>query len=125
MTAEEFKKLKPEYKDVEGDQLWDAMTDYVLRQQAGSETMKAIMPIWKTHTLRWLYYRRTKNFAFQSFKHDKYTSNERCAKCKKGVGARFGWSEAHEDGTYTFTSYCPHCHEEYKGEPNPNLTHKI
>lgn len=58
MTVEEFKKLKPEYEKVEGNQLWDAMEDYILSQQQGDEIIKLIMPIWKTHTLRWLHYRR-------------------------------------------------------------------
>ena len=55
MTTEEFKKLKPEYKDVEGDQLWNAMEDYYLQQQEGTEILKQIMPFWKTHTLEDLY----------------------------------------------------------------------
>ena len=30
MTIKEFKKLNPEYDKIEGDQLWNAMEDYML-----------------------------------------------------------------------------------------------
>lgn len=125
MTAEEFKKLKPEYKDVEGDQLWNAMEDYMLRQQEGSEIMKPIMPFWKTHTLRWLYYRRIPNFVMGKPSTHKYTSDKRCAECKKGVNARMGFIMTGEDGKQKYTSYCPHCGKEYREEPNTNYSHKL
>lgn len=37
MTTEEYKKLKPQDSHLEGDKLWDAMTDYMLLQQSGDE----------------------------------------------------------------------------------------
>lgn len=30
MTVEEFKKIKPEFADIEGELLWNAMEDYLL-----------------------------------------------------------------------------------------------
>lgn len=124
MTVEEFKKLKPEYKDVEGDQLWDAMTEYMLRQQNASETIKVIMPLWKTHTLRWLYYRRVPNFVLHS-NNDRWSPDKRCGACKKGVNSRMVLSLTQKDGTYKTVSYCPHCNENYISEPNTNFSHKL
>lgn len=125
MTTEEFKKLKPEYKNVEGDQLWNAMEDYMLQQQQGSEIIKPIMPIWKTHTLRWLYYRRIPNMVLGNPKTDKWVSEKRCSECKWGVNARMGFITTQEDGKKKYTCYCPHCGEEYKEEPNTNVSHKL
>lgn len=122
MTTEEFKKLKPEYKNVEGDQLWNAMEDYMLRQQQGGEILKQIMPIWKTHTLRWVYYRRTHNLVVKT--HE-YTSDKRCSKCKSGVNARIYFMSTKEDGTQGHISYCSHCGEELKEEPNTNINHRL
>ena len=88
MTTEEFKKLKPQYKDIEGDELWDAMTEYMLRQQEGSEIMKTAMPIWKTHTLRWLFYRKGLVWHMGTPDNNRWTSSKRCKACKKGVNHR-------------------------------------
>lgn len=125
MTTDEFKKLKPEYKDIDGDQLWDAMTEYVLRQQQGSEIIKSIMPIWKTHTLRWLLYRRIPNFEFNSHKIDKYVSAKKCSKCKWGVNSRMTFIQRLDDGTYKYFSICPHCGKDFIEEPNTNFTHRL
>jgi len=120
MTVEEFKKQNPKYKDTEGDQLWDAMTDLSLRQQKGSEIIKVIKPIYKTHTLRWLFYRRKNNFTIPGPRYDKWTANKRCSKCKWGVNYRMGWIINN-----VWTSNCPHCGKEYVGEPNTNLTYRM
>ena len=125
MTTEEFKKLKPEYKDVEGDQLWNAMEDYFLQQQSGNEILKQIMPLWKTHTLRWLYYRKTPNFSLGKISTDKYKSSKRCANCKNGVNTRMVFMMMQEDGTQKYSSYCPHCSKEYVEEENTNINHKL
>lgn len=125
MTAEEFKELKPEYKDLQGDELWNAMEDYMLRQQQADTIIKSVKPIWKTHTLRWLYYRRIPNDLFGGSKTAKYSSDKRCANCKCGVNARFVWLLFQEDGTRKSVSYCPHCSKQYEAEPNTNLSHKI
>lgn len=125
MDVEEFKKRKPEYKDIEGDQLWDAMTYDMLRQQQGSEIINQAMPIWKTHTLRWLHYRRTPNWTIGKPSTDKYISDKRCKACKWGVNLRVSWIIIAEDGTRSSCSYCPHCNKEYHEEPNTNFTHKL
>lgn len=122
MTIEEFRRLKPEYKDVEGDELWDAMIRYVLRQHEGSEIMKSIMPTWKTHTLRWLFYRKLPNWQLGSPKADRLTSSKRCASCKNGVNSRLGVL-INLGETPEYVSYCPHCGENYQEEPNTNLNH--
>lgn len=125
MTAAEFKELKPEYKNIEGDQLWNAMEDYMLRQQRGSEVLKVIMPIWKTHTLRWLFYRKVIGSFISNPKYDKWSSGNRCVLCKKGVNLMIMFSEISEGGTKKHLVYCPHCGEEYKKEPNTNLSHNL
>lgn len=125
MTTEEFKKLKPEYKDLEGDQLWDAMTHYKLHQQQADQIIKQIMPVWKTHTLRWLYYRKKPNFSMGKISTDKYQSDKRCKACKLGVNTRMMFQFTAEDGTRSTISYCPHCGERYQEEPNTNISHRI
>src|SRR3990167_8331292 len=125
MNAKEFRKLKPEYKNIEGDQLWDAMTEYMLRQQQGSEIMKSIMPIWKTHTLRWLHYRQIPNLVRGNPSTDKWVSDKRCRKCKWGVNARFMWSIRDKNDVWHTICKCPHCNEDYVAEPNTNFTHHL
>lgn len=125
MTVEEFKKLKPELADLEFNDLLDAMTEYMLQQQNGNEVLKQIMPVWKTHTLRWLFYRKTKNWILPNPKHDKYSANDRCSNCKLGVNARMGFLFFQEDGTSKYQSFCPHCGKEYSPEPNINISHKL
>ena len=117
MNVEEFKKLKPEYKEVEGDQLWNAMEDYMLRQQSGQEVMKTTVPFFKRYQLRWLFYRRLPNMVWGE---NNYTSSDRCSNCKKGVSGSFG---------YIFQGkmfmHCPHCGKDLKKEKNTNLNHKL
>lgn len=121
MTIQEFKKLKPKYKDIDGNQLWDAMEDYMLQQQQESEILKVIMPIWKTHTFRWLFYRRVPNMLKQNYR----LADNRCKSCKKGVNSRFIISMRQEDGTWKSYCNCPHCNKEYIAEPNTNLSYKL
>lgn len=125
MTVEEFKKLKPEYKNIEGDELWDAMTLYMLRQQEGSEILKTTMPIWKTHTLRWLFYRKRSAWSLGYGKYDKWIASNRCSKCKWGVNQRIIWSFRDINNAWHSTSKCPHCNEEYVPEPNTNITYRL
>lgn len=122
MTIEEFKKIKPEYKDTEGEELWNAMENYLLKQQRSNEMLKNIMPLWKTHTLRWLFYRRVPNHVLYKPSVDKYSSNQRCKNCKWGVGSHMMIADFSKRIS---TSYCPHCHQELEKEPNKNLTHKL
>ncbi len=125
MTVDEFKELNPKHKDLEGDQLWNAMEDHMLRQQQGEAIIRQIMPIWKTHTFRWLFYRKVPNLIMGNPKYDKYNSSVRCKSCKWGVNARWGYMITAEDGTQRWTSFCPHCRKEYHEEPNTNFTYRI
>ena len=125
MTVTEFKKLKSEYKNIDGNQLWDAMENYGLQLQQGNKMLKTIMPIWKTHTLRWLFYRKVPNLIIGNFKTDKWVSDDRCKSCKKGVNNRIIFSIRREDGVWESNSLCPHCNEKYIAEPNINFSHKL
>ncbi len=98
------------------------MEDYMLRQQQGSEVLKVIMPIWKTHTLRWLFYRKVPNIIMST---DKWGHADRCKLCKKGVNARIVFSMRRDDGTWKTVSQCPRCGKDYEAEPNTNLSHKL
>lgn len=122
MTTEEFKKLKPEYENIDGPELWDAMTYYMIQREAES---RDILPIWKTHTLRWLFYRKIPNWVMGKPSTDKYTSDKRCVECKNGVNARMGFLALGKDGQQKYTSFCPHCRKEYKEEPNTNFSHRL
>jgi hypothetical protein len=116
LSVEEFKKIKPEYKDIEGDQLWNAMEDYMLRQQQGQEVVKHLMPFFKRYQLRWLFYRKMQNLRFVQ---SDYTSTTRCSNCKKPAGGmQMGWQD--ETG---FHIYCNYCRKVLKEEPNRNVDH--
>ncbi len=122
MTVEEFKKLKPEFKDAEGDTLYNAMEDYMLRQQQGDEIIKQIMPIWKTHTFRWLFYRRKKNFLFAK---NGISSTKMCKSCKKGVSSFLAFSYPTKNGEWKMESKCPFCREYLVRIPNTTINHKL
>lgn len=124
MTIDEFKKIRPEYKDIEGDQLWNAMEDYMLQQQRGEQILKSVMPIWRTHTLRWLYYRKIPNLIMGNSRTDWYKSNKRCKKCKKGVNMRFIIIDFRSVANDSY-SPCPHCGKKYEEEPNTNISHNL
>lgn len=119
MTAKEYKILKPEHSHLEGDELWDAMEDYMLRQQSGQEVMKSAVPFFKRYQLRWLFYRKPQpSFSYGT---NDYTSEKRCAKCKKGVGGtKHGimWDSG-------VTYFCPHGCGELIEQKNTNLNHRI
>lgn len=121
MSTDEFKKEKPEYAHLEGDELWDAMTMYMLTQQQGDSIILTTKPFWKRYKLRWLFYRKGRT-GFMFGKND-FTANTRCAKCKKGVSSRTGFAMFGEDGKSKILFYCPHCHEELQDEPNRSLLH--
>lgn len=113
MDAKEFKKLKPEYAELEGEELWNAMEDYMIRQQAGQEVMKTAVPFFKRYQLRWLFYRRLPNMVFS--KGD-YTSNTRCKICKRGSGMMW---------FFQGKLLCGSGDHEYIEEPNTSLKHKV
>ncbi len=121
MTVEEFKKLKPEYEGIEGEELWNAMENYMVEKQSQNPAL----PIWKTHTLRWLFYRKVPNYVLSTFKEDKYQSDKRCKSCKWGVNNRISYMFREDDGTTKVYTYCPHCTKEYIAEDNTNITHYL
>lgn len=125
MTVDEFKKLKPEYAHFEGDNLYDAMTLYMLEQQRASEIIKVAMPVWKTHTLRWLFYRKVSNLLISNPKYQRWTASRRCSKCKKGVSVWMAFSCTDKNGRYNPKSLCPHCGKDFIFEPNTNLSHRL
>lgn len=118
MTKEEFKKLKPEYKDIEGDELWDAMTAYKLRLQEGEKILNTIKPFWKRYRLRWLFYGKLDNFVLGKSRW----ASDRCKNCKKGVNSKIAIIDFE---TNTTKSFCIHCSKEYIAEPNTNLDYRI
>lgn len=77
MSVEEFKNDHPEYAHLEGDDLWDAMTQFKLMQQDGEEVLKQIEPFWKRYKLRYLFYKISGNLVFHKY------SGKRCIYCKK------------------------------------------
>lgn len=121
MTAEEFKQLNPECKDLEGEALWNAMEEYMLQQQEASEIIKTVMPIWKTHTLRWLFYRRKRNLTFVKDIESKY----RCKNCKKGIAGGMIMFSFDKYKNPCSKRYCHHCSKELETEPNTNISRKI
>lgn len=117
MTVEEFKKENPKLSHLHGEELWNAMEHSRIRQQKADEIIKQIKPIWKTHTLRWLFYRKKKNLVFGE---NNYTANTMCSLCKKGT-----------DGPCFYIMglnklYCPHCGtDELKRISNTNFNHRL
>jgi hypothetical protein len=112
MTTEEFKKLQPECKDLEGEQLWNAMEHYMLRLQTGEKVIRSTAPFYKRYRLRWLFYRRIPNMVFSKGDH---TSDKRCKTCKKGKGML--WFMGGK-------TLCPSGHE-YIEEPNTSFRHRV
>ncbi len=114
MTTSEFKQDHPGFSHLEGDDLWDAMSAFKLRQQQGDQILTKIKPFWQRYKLRYLFYRKTRNCVFH-----KHSSN-RCVHCKKdsNVGLAM-WSE---DGTLTITHACG---KPWIKEPNTNLDYRI
>lgn len=119
MTTDQYKAIKPEHKHLEGDELWNAMEDYMIRQKEGEEILRAIIPFWKRYTLRWLFYRKTPNFMISPG----WQSPARCKACKKGSNHKFAILDMSEGGG--FVSYCPKCNEKWEEEPNRNLNYLL
>lgn len=107
MTEEEFKKLNPKLKHLEGDELWDAMTLYL--EQSKKKSLKK-------NILRYQLYKRLSNII--SNEHP-WSYPERCNKCKKGIGSHIMMI-----GKETYIIY-PKCGQKCEKEPNKNITHKI
>lgn len=120
MTVEDFKKQNPNLSHLEGNSLWDAMEDSMLQQQSAEDVVKQIMPIWKTHTFRWLFYRRIKNRMSTPLKYDKWMAHSRCNHCKWGVNSHIVLLQ--KDGAIHI---CPNCGKNYTKEPNTNFSHQV
>lgn len=127
MNAQEFKTIHPDKAHLEGNELWDAMEDAVLIDQNAEEIIRQIKPIWKTHTLRWLFYRRPSSIAFDFYGNDRYSSKERCVFCKKGIVSR--WSFVIMDFSSKKPAqefkHCQHCSKVFTPEPNTNISHYL
>jgi hypothetical protein len=115
MTVQEFKNDHPEYAHLEGDELWDLMGTYKLRQQDGEAIIRQTLPFWKRYRLRWLFYRQPKNWRFG---RNDYSASQRCKSCRKGVSGWIGIGMGDR-----IVSYCPHCTKELYREPNTSFSH--
>jgi hypothetical protein len=113
MTTEEFKKLKPDCAHLEGNDLWDAMTEYMLVLKSGESVIKSAQPFFKRYRLRWLFYRRLPNFILSS---GDYKSATRCAVCKRGTGMNM---------FFMGKVLCGYGDHEYKEEPNTSIKHRL
>lgn len=118
--AEEFKKANPKYKDLEGNELWDAMTNHVLRQQDGEEIIKTTLPFWRKYILRWLFYRKTLSMTLPIVSLYNWIADKRCNKCKRGMSMTMGFIVDKKIKTF-----CMHCSQECHPEPNTNLSHRV
>lgn len=108
MTPNEFKIKYPQYKDLEGDELWNIMELMFLHEQQKRN---------RKYQLRWLFYRNKANFLMGK---NNYTASERCSKCKKGVSFYMAiWWEGKN------LSKCPHCSEDLVKEPNTSIFRKL
>src|SRR5699024_1734616 len=86
---------------------------------------KKFSSFFKTHTLRWVFYRRIPNFTIDTIREDKYKSPKRCSNCKTGTNLRIGFLFTNKNGAQEHYVYCPHCGEQYVEEPNTNISHKL
>lgn len=116
MTVQEFKQQKPEYAHLEGDALWDKMTDYGLTIQEGEQVLKSILPFWKRYQLRWLFYRVKSNTFILNYRE---ASKDRCSKCKRGSSSWMAFAKPDEP----MKMYCIYCGSEWVPEPNTNFKH--
>jgi len=112
MTVQEFKKDYPKYADLEGDELWDAMTLIGLRHKQAEEISKQIKPFWKRYTLRWFIYRKLPSFILGGHKH---SHKEVCSSCLKGSSSFIFWNGK---------VFCM-CGAERKLIPNKSIMHKL
>jgi len=120
MTVEEFKKIKPEFASLEGNDLWGAMEDYMISQKRADEILKQIQPIWKTHTVRWLFYRRLEHVFITP--NTKYHSPEVCKNCKNGCTTYAVFMDFQNK---THACYCLSCSKELVKVKNTTWQRKI
>ena len=122
MTTEDFKKANPQLAHLEGDALWDAMTTYGARQIEGQKILSQIRPFWKRYTVRWIFYRKTKNWILRQ---PNYKSPTRCKRCKNASSFRMIFSNPKGVEELPNGSYHVHCGKKYIEEPNTNLDHRL
>lgn len=111
MTTKEFKEKYPQYKNLEGNALWNMMENTSLIEQRKKP---------KKYQLRWLFYRGSKNLVFGK---NNYTATRICDKCKKGVSNYISFFDFGDNKLSV--SLCPHCGKEMIPIPNTNLNHKL
>ena len=121
LSAEEFKRLNPEQKHLEGNELWDAMADYQFKVQQREKIILKTKPFFQRYQLRWLFYVRKQNIVFGN---NDYKSNKRCSLCKGGTGGLRMIIMNMED-MKSSSSPCPHCGKELIEEPNTSFTHRL
>ncbi len=122
MTTADFKKANPKLAHLEGDELWDAMTEYGARQIEGQVILSQILPFWERYTLRWLFYRKAKSFMLRT---PSYRNKTRCKNCKNASSMRMVWLNLSGDKDIPNGSFCLHCTAEYIEEPNTSLNHRL
>lgn len=119
MTTAEFKQAYPEHAHLEGDQLWDAMTDVLLKAQAGNAVLQKSKPFWKQYQLRWLFYHQDNRPAF-GHRGPRYTIDTMCSKCRLGVNTCLAMLS--EGG---LVLHCPRCGPGMVKVPNTNMNHRL
>lgn len=112
MTVEEFRKAKPEFAHLEGDQLWDEMSNYMMRQQTGEEYLRPFRPFWQRYMLRYLFYRVSATTLLPPYSH------QRCKRCKGGRNMKLYFPKQDEDGKLYMVHSCGALVSEV--EPNTN-----
>jgi hypothetical protein len=111
MTVEEFKKDYPELSHLKGEELLDAMTMKMLRQQSGEEIIKNTYPFLKRYQLRWLFYRRPYNSPFIA----EWQSDEVCKICGRGANTMMAFAGK---------MFCLGCHNELNKVPNKRFKYR-
>lgn len=89
------------------------------------EKQQSIKWWWNRYQLRWLFYRQIPSMEIPSYKWDKYTSKDRCSKCKNGVNFRLVFFDFTDNTPNGSKSFCPRCNKDYIPEPNTNLSFKV
>lgn len=119
MTIDEFKQQHPTQAHLEGDALWDAMENALLKQQEGQAIISTTQSFFKQYKLRKLfYYKILKTLMFV----EPHESSNMCSVCKKGVSFRLVWIDSSKE--VQEPSPCPHCHKPYIAVPNTTLRYR-
>lgn len=119
MTSEEYKKIHPEHKNLEGNDLWDAMEYSMLRQQEGDKVLLQVKPWYKRYKLRYLWYVKKRNVTWGT----PTSASKRCKHCKRGSSSMLFMMSWDEEGKPNGKTYCM-CGKELIEEPNTNWSHR-